>query len=90
MPQLASRMPEMDTQRATHYDYHVYIGVAAHCVALHLHPCYQAAYHYARGDFPNAEWISDRTISLPLSAKLKDQDVEDVIVTANYIIGHSR
>jgi dTDP-4-amino-4,6-dideoxygalactose transaminase len=55
------------------------IGVGVHYIALHLHPYYQNTYGYKSGDFPNAEWISDRTVSLPLSAKLTDEDVEDVI-----------
>lgn len=58
------------------------IGVGVHYIALHLHPYYQKKFGYKRGDFPNAEWISDRTVSLPLSAKLTDEDVEDVIVAA--------
>lgn len=55
------------------------IGVGVHYIALHLHPYYQRTFGYKRGDFPNAEWISDRTLSIPLSAKLTDHDVEDVI-----------
>ena len=55
------------------------IGVGVHYIALHLHPYYQKTFGYKRGDFPNAEWISDRTVSIPLSAKLKDEDVGDVI-----------
>jgi dTDP-4-amino-4,6-dideoxygalactose transaminase len=55
------------------------IGVGVHYVALHLHPYYAQTFNYHTGDFPNAEWISDRTVSLPLSAKLTDQDVHDVI-----------
>ena len=55
------------------------IGVGVHYIALHLHPYYQKEFGYKRGDFPNAEWISDRTVSLPLSAKLTDEDVLDVI-----------
>jgi dTDP-4-amino-4,6-dideoxygalactose transaminase len=55
------------------------IGVGVHYIALHLHPYYQQAFGYKRGDFPNAEWISDRTMSIPLSAKLTEQDVTDVI-----------
>ena len=55
------------------------IGVGVHYISLHLQQFYQQTYGYHRGDFPNAEWISDRTISLPLSAKLTDEDVEDVI-----------
>ena len=55
------------------------IGAGVHYVALHLHPYYRDTFGYRRGDFPNAEHVSDRTLSLPLSAKLSDDDVEDVI-----------
>jgi len=64
------------------------IGVGVHYIALHLHPYYQEAFGYKRGDFPNAEWISDRTVSIPLSAKLTGQDVEDVIEAVRGIINH--
>jgi dTDP-4-amino-4,6-dideoxygalactose transaminase len=62
------------------------IGVGVHYIALHLHPYYQQTYGYKKGDFPNAEWISDRTVSLPLSAKLTDDDVEDVIEAVRKVI----
>lgn len=55
------------------------IGTGIHFIALHLHPYYEKAFGYRRGDFPNAEYISNRTISLPLSAKLADQDIIDVV-----------
>jgi dTDP-4-amino-4,6-dideoxygalactose transaminase len=55
------------------------IGVGVHYIALHLHPFYQKTFGYKRGNFLNAEWISDRTVSLPISPKLTDEDVEDVI-----------
>ena len=55
------------------------IGTGVHYVALHLHPFYGEKYQLTRGAFPNAEYISDRTLSLPLSPKLSDADVEDVI-----------
>jgi dTDP-4-amino-4,6-dideoxygalactose transaminase len=55
------------------------IGTGVHYRALHLHPYYRETFGYVPGDFPNAEWISERTISLPLSPKLTDDDVEDVI-----------
>lgn len=38
--------------------------------ALHLHRYYREAFGYAPGDLLNAEWISERTLSLPLSPKL--------------------
>lgn len=62
------------------------IGVGVHYISLHLQPFYQQTYGYRRGDFPNAKWISDRTISLPLSAKLTDKDVEDVINSVRKIL----
>jgi dTDP-4-amino-4,6-dideoxygalactose transaminase len=55
------------------------IGAGVHFIALHLHRFYRERLGTKRGDFPNAEWISDRTVSLPLSPKLSDEDVEDVI-----------
>lgn len=62
------------------------IGAGVHYVALHLHPYYQNAFGYKRGDFPNAEWISDRTVSLPISPKLTDEDAGDVIGTVVDIV----
>ena len=55
------------------------IGTGIHYIALHTHPYYRDTYGYKNDDFPHALYISDRTISLPLSAKLTDQDVQDVI-----------
>lgn len=55
------------------------IGTGVHYIALHLQPYYQKTYGYKRGDFPNAEFISDRTLSIPFSAKLSDEDVTDVV-----------
>jgi dTDP-4-amino-4,6-dideoxygalactose transaminase len=55
------------------------IGVGVHYIALHLHPYYQKTFGYKKDDFSNAEWISERTVSLPISAKLRDEDVEDVV-----------
>lgn len=55
------------------------IGTGVHYIALHLHPFYQKKYGYKKGDFPNAEWISERTVSIPFSAKLEDREVERII-----------
>lgn len=62
------------------------IGVGVHYIALHLHPYYQEAFGCKKGDFPNAEWISERTVSIPLSAKLTDDDVDDVIDSVEAIL----
>lgn len=56
------------------------IGVGVHYIPVHLHPFYRKTYGWKKGDFPNAEWIGERTLSLPFSAALSDDDVEDVIL----------
>jgi dTDP-4-amino-4,6-dideoxygalactose transaminase len=66
------------------------IGAGIHYIALHLHPFYQKTYGYQSGDFPNAEFISNRTFSLPLSAKLTGQDVEDVVQAVKKILTYYR
>ncbi len=55
------------------------IGTGVHYRALHLHKYYRQTFNYAPHDLPHAEWISERTLSLPLSPKLTDKDVDDVI-----------
>lgn len=55
------------------------IGTGVHFISLHLHPYYRETFGYQPDDFPNAAFISRRTVSLPLSAKLTEEDVEDVI-----------
>jgi len=62
------------------------IGTGIHFTALHLHRYYRQTFGYQPGDFPNAEWVGERTVSLPLSAKLTDQDVEDVIVAVRKVV----
>lgn len=55
------------------------IGIGTHFIALHLHPFYLNKYTYPKNSFPNSEYISERTISIPFSALLSDDDVKDVI-----------
>ena len=55
------------------------IGVGVHYMPIHLHPFYRKTYGWREGDFPNAEWIGERTLSLPLSAAVGDRDVADVV-----------
>jgi len=62
------------------------IGTGVHYIGVHLHPYYKKRFGYKPEDFPNATWISERTVSLPLSAKLSDSDVEYIIETVKKII----
>jgi dTDP-4-amino-4,6-dideoxygalactose transaminase len=62
------------------------IGTGVHYRPLHLHPYYRETFGYKNGDFPNAEYIGDRTLSLPLSTKLSDSDVNDVIEAVRAVV----
>jgi dTDP-4-amino-4,6-dideoxygalactose transaminase len=55
------------------------VSTSIHFRALHLQPFYQERFGYRRGMFPAAEAISDTTLSLPLSAGMRLDDVERVI-----------
>lgn len=55
------------------------ITTSVHFRALHLHPYYADRFGYRRGMFPNAELVSDRTLSLPLSGGMSDGDACRVI-----------
>ncbi|HEY9724026.1 MAG TPA: DegT/DnrJ/EryC1/StrS family aminotransferase [Oscillatoriaceae cyanobacterium] len=66
------------------------IGTGVHFIALHLHTLYRERFGFQRGDFPNAEWVSDRTISLPLSPRMSERDVRDVIAAVYRVIRRAR
>lgn len=55
------------------------IGTGVHFIPVHLHKYYRERFNYKTGDFPNAEYIGFRTVSLPLSAKLTDSEAKRVI-----------
>lgn len=58
------------------------IGLGVHYRALHLHRYYRERFGYRPGALPAAEGIGDRTVSLPLSPRMTDRDVDDVIEAA--------
>ena len=53
---------------------------------LHLLKKFREVYGYNRGDYPNAEYIGDSTISLPLYPKLKDKELLYVSNTLKQIM----
>jgi len=62
------------------------IGTGIHFISLHLHPYYRDRFGFSPDDFPNARRISERTLSLPLSARLSGQDVADVITAVRKVL----
>jgi dTDP-4-amino-4,6-dideoxygalactose transaminase len=63
------------------------IGTGCHYLAVHLHHYYATTFGIERGSFPNAEFISDRTMSLPLSPAVTLDDAGDVVDTLREILG---
>ncbi|MGA2863662.1 MAG: DegT/DnrJ/EryC1/StrS family aminotransferase [Verrucomicrobiota bacterium] len=55
------------------------IGVGVHYLSIPEHPFYQEAFGWKPEDFPNAMRIGRQTVSLPISPKLTDADLQDVV-----------
>jgi perosamine synthetase len=55
------------------------IGVNVHYIPVHLHPYYRNRFGYRTGDYPVAESVYERLISLPISHGMSDEDVQDVV-----------
>jgi len=65
------------------------IGTGVHYISLHLQPYYKETFGFKEDDFPNAAYISERTISIPFSAKLTEKDTQDVINAITKVINHN-
>lgn len=55
------------------------IGVGVHYLSIPEHPYYQRAFGWTPEEYPHALRIGRQTASLPISARLTDDDVGDVI-----------
>jgi len=55
------------------------IGTGLHYRAVHLYPYYREHFGFKPGDFPNAESIGSRIVSLPLFPAMGDTDQDRVI-----------
>ena len=66
------------------------IGIGVHFRAVHLHPFYVDTFGFRKGMFPNAEYYSDRAISLPIYPRMTDADADDVVAAVRKVIAHYR
>jgi UDP-4-amino-4-deoxy-L-arabinose-oxoglutarate aminotransferase len=62
------------------------IGVAVNFRSIHLLSYYKNKYGYMANSFPNAEFIGNSTISIPLYTKLKKNEIKYVIEKVNSIV----
>ena len=66
------------------------IGTSVHFIPIHLHPYYRNKYGYRPEGFPVAYTNYQRMLSLPLNARLSDQDVADVIEAVTDVVRRYR
>ena len=66
------------------------IGIGVHYLSIPEHPYYQKTFGWKPEDYPNAMRIGRQTVSLPLSAKLTDEDVGDVINATKKVLRTER
>jgi len=69
----------------------VYCGI--HYKPIHLHSYYARRFDWKRGHYPNAEWIGDHIVSLPLGPGMTSEDVakvleccEELLITRDYLL----
>lgn len=62
------------------------IGIGIHFRTIHIHPYYKRRFGFSKGDYPNAEYASERVISLPLYPRMEEKDVRRVIKIVKKII----
>jgi dTDP-4-amino-4,6-dideoxygalactose transaminase len=66
------------------------IGASVHFLPVHLHPYYKNKYKYKEGDFPVAEKIYKKIVSLPLYPKMEESDIIRVVKSIKNILKRRR
>lgn len=66
------------------------IGSGVHFSPVHLQPFYRKTFGYKKGDFPNAEYVGERILSLPIGANLTDADITDVINAVKEVLSSTK
>jgi len=61
------------------------IGTSVHFIPVHQMTYYRDRYGFRPDDFPIASAQFERLISLPLSARMSDQDVDDVVAAVTEV-----
>jgi dTDP-4-amino-4,6-dideoxygalactose transaminase len=66
------------------------IGTGLHYKAVHHHAWYRENLPQPEGKLPNADYASDRILSLPLFPKMTDDDACDVVKAVKSVIARNR
>lgn len=66
------------------------IGSGVHFAPIHTQPLYKRQFGYKKGDYPNAEYVGERILSLPMGGNLTNKDVNDVINAVKYCLNKAK
>jgi perosamine synthetase len=55
------------------------VMTSVHWRPLHLHPYYRDSFGFTPDDFPNATWLFERNLSLPLFPSMTEDEIDQVI-----------
>ncbi|NJD91591.1 MAG: DegT/DnrJ/EryC1/StrS aminotransferase family protein [Geobacter sp.] len=66
------------------------IGTGLHYKAIHQHSWYRENLPQPEGSLPNADYASDRILSLPLFPTMTDEDASDVVAAVKDVIARNR
>lgn len=66
------------------------VGSSVHFIPMHMQPYYKKRFGFNDNDYPNSKWVFERIISIPLHAKMNDEDVIDVVEKIKSIIESER
>jgi dTDP-4-amino-4,6-dideoxygalactose transaminase len=66
------------------------IGTGLHYKAIHRHDWYLKHLPQPEGSLPNADYASDRILSLPLFPKMSMDDASDVVASVKSVIARNR
>jgi len=62
------------------------VTCSVHFIPLHLHPFYRDRFGLKKAMFPNAEWVYEREVSLPLYPRMTEKEIWYVISCVKSII----
>ncbi len=62
------------------------IGVGVHYLSIPEHPYYQQTFGWSPEQWPVAARIGRQTVSIPLTPRLTDEDVEDVVTAVRSVL----
>lgn len=86
-PLINEEIADMDRDKFMHLMKEHHIGTGLHYRAAHLYPYYQQTFGFKFGDFPHAEDICERIVSLPLFPMMTDAE-HDRVLDVMYKIFH--